>query len=70
MADPGARVSVAGKGIVIADGASGLGLATVEKLAARGARIAIIDAAQEVLPLDQVHADRAPVPPRRVAAVA
>ena len=54
MAEPGARVTVEGKGIVVAGGASGLGLATVEM------RIAIIDAAKEVLL----------VPPRRVAAVA
>jgi 3-oxoacyl-[acyl-carrier protein] reductase len=37
-------VSIEGKGIVITGGASGLGLATVAMLAARGARIAIIEA--------------------------
>ena len=42
-------MSVEGKGIVVTGGASGLGLATVEALAAGGARIAILDMNQGVL---------------------
>jgi NAD(P)-dependent dehydrogenase (short-subunit alcohol dehydrogenase family) len=42
-------MGVKGKGIVVAGGASGLGLAAVEALAAAGARIAIIDVNGEAL---------------------
>lgn len=42
-------MSVEGKGIVVTGGASGLGLATVEALAAGGARIAILDMNQAAL---------------------
>jgi 3-oxoacyl-[acyl-carrier protein] reductase len=42
-------MTVAGKGIVVTGGASGLGLATISMLAGRGARIAVIDLNRERL---------------------
>jgi 3-oxoacyl-[acyl-carrier protein] reductase len=42
-------VGVQGKGVVVAGGASGLGLATCRLLTARGARLAIIDANGQAL---------------------
>jgi NAD(P)-dependent dehydrogenase (short-subunit alcohol dehydrogenase family) len=42
-------VRVHGKGIVVAGGASGLGLATCRLLAARGARLAVIDSNAQAL---------------------
>jgi NAD(P)-dependent dehydrogenase (short-subunit alcohol dehydrogenase family) len=42
-------MSIEGKGIVVAGGASGLGLATVEALAKQGARVAIVDLNRQAL---------------------
>ena len=52
-----------GKGIVVTGGASGLGLATVELLAAAGARVAIIDLNRSVT--DGAYGDAAGKRPRR-----
>ena len=42
-------MSLEGKGIVVIGGASGLGLATVETLAERGAQVVIVDISQSAI---------------------
>lgn len=52
-----------GKGIIVTGGASGLGLATVETLARRGARVIIVDISKSAIAsaLDKLSAERSKV---------